>query len=297
VKGLVDVHIHGQGGFDCMGPASDLLDLSILLKRQGVSAFLPTFASAPKTRILRCLETVGSVTGRERGARILGVHLEGPFLNPGKRGAQRSSALRLPSLREAKEWLSAAPGLVKLVTLAPEMPEAVPLIRFLSRRGVRVSLGHSRATLREAREAFRAGAASVTHLFNAMAPLHHREPGLAGWALQEPGVFTEVIADGHHVCSDMLKWILSTRPPEKMILVSDSLPMSLSGLKRGHLAGKDVHLSRDGTLRTREGALAGSNIRLKDAVERVKKLGVVSARQAEAMASKNPLNMLGICKA
>jgi N-acetylglucosamine-6-phosphate deacetylase len=277
-----------------MGPASDLLNLSLLLKRQGVSAFLPTFASAPPSRILRCLETVQSVMGREKGARILGVHLEGPFLNPHKRGAHRAASLRPPSLREAREWLSVAPGLVKLVTLAPELPGAIPLIRFLTRKGVRVSLGHSAATTREAHDGFKAGATSVTHLFNAMGVLHHREPGLAGWALTNRDVYTEIIADDHHVSDEMLKLVLATRPPDKVILISDSLSFSVTKAKRGQLEGREIHRAPDGTLRTKEGSLAGSNIRLKDAVERVKRLGVVTPRQAEAMATINPLKMLGL---
>lgn len=294
MTGLIDIHIHGQGGYDCMGPASDLLNLSLLLKKQGISAFLPTFATAPPARILRCLETLQSVMGREKGARILGVHLEGPFLNPHKRGAHRTTSLRPPSLREAREWLSVTPGLVKLVTLAPEMPGAIPLIRFLTRKGVRVSLGHSASTAREAQDGFKAGASSVTHLFNAMGVLHHREPGLAGWALTNRDVYTEIIADGHHVSNEMLKLVLSSRPPEKVILISDSLPLSLMKAKQGRLEGRPIHRAPDGTLRTKEGSLAGSNIRLKEAVERVKRLGVVTPRQAEAMATMNPLKMLGL---
>lgn len=294
MKGLLDIHIHGQGGHDCMGPASDLFALSRLLKRQGVAAFLPTFVSAPKTRLLRSLRTVRSVMGRERGARILGVHLEGPFLDPKTRGAHRLSSLRAPSVPEAREWMSVAPGLVRLVTLAPELPGALPLIRFLTRRGVKVSLGHSACTASQARTAAKAGATSVTHLFNAMGRLHHREPGLAGWALADPDVYTEVIADGHHVSDDMLRVLFASRPAGKVILVSDSIPLSLAPARRGSLEGMPVRLASDGTLRTAGGALAGSNIRLKDAVKRVKRLGLVSARQAEAMASDNPRHMLGM---
>lgn len=292
--GWLDIHIHGQGGFDCMGSEQDLLGLSLLLKRQGVSAFLPTFVSASPSRIRVCLETVKRVSGQERGARILGVHLEGPFLNPSKRGAHRRSRLRPPSVREAREWIAAGEGLVRLVTLAPEMPDALPLVRFLRRQGVRVSLGHSACTFAQARGARRAGASSVTHLFNAMGVLHHREPGLAGYALSDDGIYTEIIADGHHVSRPMLELVLRTRPPEKIVLVSDSLPCSKTGRRRSLLEGRPVFRRPDGTLRTQDGALAGSNITLGEAVRFVKSLGVVSARQAEAMATVNPMRMLGL---
>ena len=197
---LIDIHIHGQGGLDVMSQdPRDILKLSSRLREQGVAGFLPTIISSPKKDILRTLENIKSVHGQEKGAKILGVHLEGPFLHPQRKGTHNLKYIRPMNLKEVKEWVAVGEGLVKLVTLAPELPGAEPVIRYLVKKGVRVSMGHSTAKWSEARLGKAFGAKSVTHLFNAMEPFHHREPGLVGFALYDRDLFTEVIADGVHL--------------------------------------------------------------------------------------------------
>jgi N-acetylglucosamine-6-phosphate deacetylase len=295
-RGLVDVHFHGQGGLDVMGPdPEDLLRLSERVGAQGLAGFLATFISSPRATIVAALERVKRVAGRERGARLLGVHLEGPFLHPERKGAHNPRHLRPPDLDEVREWIAAGEGLVKLVTLAPELPGQREIIRFLDRKGVRVSMGHSRADARQAREGKRWGATSVTHLFNAMNPLHHRDPGLLGFALGDRDLYTELIADGVHVCDAVAALVLRLRPPERMILISDGF--FLTGLGRGRsavLGGMTVKSMPDGSLRLPDGTLAGGNLTLPAIVDRVIKLGVLPAKQVVAMASANPLRMLGL---
>src|SRR6185436_4865318 len=224
IQGLIDIHFHGQAGFDVMSEnPEDLLGLSLHLKKQGVAGFLATFVSTPKEEILAALETVKKVQGSEKGAKILGVHLEGPFLHPERKGAHNPRHLRPPDLAEIKEWIAAGEGIVKLVTIAPELPGAHDAVKFLVKKGVRVSMGHSTATFEQAAEAKKLGVKSVTHLFNAMNPLHHRATGLPGFALLDDDLYTEVIADGVHVSDEMVRLILRSRPAKKIILISDDL--------------------------------------------------------------------------
>lgn len=295
-QGLVDIHLHGQGGLDVMsGNPDDLVQLSLRLREQGVSGFLPTFVSSPRGEILAALETVKRVKGRERGAAILGVHLEGPFLHPGRKGAHNPRHLRPPDLGEAKEWIAAGEGLVKLVTLAPELPGMAPVIRLLVEKGVRVSMGHTTATFRQAFEGKRRGARSVTHLFNAMNSVHHREPGLAGFALLDPDLYTEVIADGVHVSDETVKLVFRCRPWRKIILISDGF--FLTGFRKAgtfSLGGMRVKAFPDGSLRKLDGTLAGGNSTLKNIVERIVRLGILPRPRVVAMASTNPLEMLGL---
>lgn len=294
--GYIDIHIHGQAGLDCMSPdPQDLLRLSERLARQGVAGFLPTFISSSRSEVIRCLENVKSIQGRELGAKILGVHLEGPFLNHGRKGTHNARHLRPPDLGEAREWVAAGEGLVRLVTLAPELEGARAVAHYLVKKGIRVSLGHSHASFTQAKLARSWGANSVTHLFNAMDPLGHRQPALAGFALLDQGIYTELIGDGVHLSDEVVKLVLRLRPADKIILVSDNF--FLSGLPRGKsfaYAGTRVHVKADGSLRTQNGTLAGSGARLRGIVERVQKLALLSRKKVAAMARENPLRMLGL---
>ncbi len=295
-QGLVDIHIHGQGGLDVMsGDPDELLELSLRLGRQGVAGFLATIVSSPRRETVAALETLKKVMGRERGARILGVHLEGPFLHPARKGAHNPRHLRPPDLKEAREWIAAGEGLVRLVTLAPEIPGMEPVIRHLVGKGVRVSMGHTTATSDQALRGKRLGARSVTHLFNAMNPLHHRAPGLVGFALLDPDLYTEVIADGVHVSDEVVKLVFRTRPWDRIILISDGF--FLTGLRQKgafSLGGMKVRAFPDGSLRMLDGTLAGSNATLPGIVERAVRLGVLPRSRVAAMASSNPLRMLGL---
>lgn len=295
-NGLVDIHFHGQGGLDVMAEdPEELLRLSERLGGQGVGGVLATFVSSPRRETVAALENVKRVKGREKGAKILGVHLEGPFLHPERKGAHNPRHLRPPDVREAKEWIAAGEGLVKLVTLAPELPGMPEVMRFLDRKGVRVSMGHTTADSGAALRGKKLGARSVTHLFNAMNGIHHREPGLAGFALLDREIYTELIADGVHVSDDVVRLVLRVRPPDRVILISDGF--FLTGMAtRGvfTLGGLKVKAFRDGSLRKLDGTLAGGNRTLPEIVERVARLGVLPRPKVVAMASTNPLRMLGL---
>lgn len=294
-SGLVDVHIHGQAGLDVMSDdPKDVLALSARLGRQGLAGFLPTFLCSSVAQIRRSLEVLKRVAESERGARILGVHLEGPFLHPERKGTHNPRHIRPVSLREMREHVAAGEGLVRLVTLAPELPGSRELIRFLRKKDIRVSMGHTTATFAQARQAKRWGVTGVTHLCNAMNALHHREPGLLGFALLDPDLYTEVIADGVHVSEPVLRLILKLRPLDRIVLVSDSFFLSRHpGLRRASWRGLTVKRFPDGSLRRPDGTLAGSDIMLRQAVARMARLGG-SEQAAVAMASANPLQWLGV---
>lgn len=296
IQGLIDVHFHGQAGFDVMsGEPEDLQGLSLHLKQQGVAGFLATFVSSPKEEILSSLETVKKTQGKEKGAKILGVHLEGPFLHPERKGAHNPRHLRPPDLAEVKEWLAVGEGIVKLVTIAPEMPGATEVIRLLVKKGVRVSMGHTTATFEQAAAAKKLGVKSVTHLFNAMNALHHRTPGLTGFALVDDDLYTEVIADGVHVSDDIVRLLFKSRPKKKIILISDGFFLTKrKELGDVQLGGVTVRTFPDGSLRLLDGTLAGSNSSLQDIVGRVLKLGALPKADVVRMVTTNPLEMLGL---
>lgn len=296
IQGLIDVHFHGQSGFDVMSEnPEDLQGLSLHLKKQGVAGFLATFVSTPKEEILAALETVKKVQGSEKGAKILGVHLEGPFLHPERKGAHNPASLRPADLNEVKEWLAVGEGIVKLVTIAPEMPGADEVIRFLVKKGVRVSMGHTTATFEQAAAAKKLGVKSVTHLFNAMNALHHRTPGLPGFALVDDELYTEVIADGVHVSDDIVRLVFRSRPKKKIILISDGFFLTKrKELGDVQLGGVTVRTFPDGSLRLLDGTLAGSNSSLKDIVDRVIKMGILPKADVVRMVTTNPLEMLGL---
>jgi len=233
--------------------------LSNLLGREGLSGFYPTYVSAPPKSILRSLQAASKAaetqnrSPRKGSARILGVHLEGPFLNPAFAGAHEKRFIRKPSWKEAKTWWEAAGPLLKIVTLAPETSGAMPVIRYLAAKGVKVQMGHSGATAPMAREAERAGASGVTHLFNAMGV------ELAEYALRSRTLMTEIIPDGVHVSRELLEYTLERRPRNKVVFVSDAC--AASGFAPGHrgkFSGKSVWTSPDGSIRRNDGTLAAS---------------------------------------
>ncbi|MDP3714466.1 MAG: N-acetylglucosamine-6-phosphate deacetylase [Mycobacteriales bacterium] len=275
--GLVDLHVHAAGGAPCQGPRADLPAVSRALARGGVTAYLATAFAAPLPE-LRALVTAPRPS---EGARCVGVHLEGPWLSPAAAGAQPPEALRVPDVAEALALLDA--GDVRCVTVAPELPGALDLVRALADRGVRVSLGHSTATYAEGVAAVRAGATGVTHCFNALSPLTGREPGLVGLALTEPDLVVEVIADGVHVHPASVRALVAARGPQGVALVSDCVD-----------GCAPEGLVRDGdVLRLADGTLAGSGLSLSDAVRHVVSWGVPLA-DALAMASTTPARALGL---
>ncbi len=252
--GFIDVHIHGAGGADALDGTPEALScLASTLRRHGVTGFLATLASAARST-LEAAFAACTVPLPPTEAELLGVHLEGPYLVPEKAGAQPGSALRLPDPAEYTAWLEHP--LMRLITVAPELPGSEALIRAARARGVHVALGHTQADYALARRAADWGAQGITHLFNALPPLHHRQPGTVEAALEDARFFLQLIADGVHVHPAWLRLTLRLAA-ERTVLISDAI--RAAGLPEGsyQFAGQRIEVHA-GAARLADGTLAGS---------------------------------------
>lgn len=294
--GLVDLQVNGYYGVDLVDASED--DWQQVLGRlpeTGVTAFLPTFITAPVATLADALtrtEAALPAVTAKGGARPLGVHLEGPFLSARRRGAHSEDWLADPEPAALDALVNAAPGTVRMLTLAPERDGALDAVRRLTAAGVLVSMGHSDATAAEAAAAADAGAQSVTHLFNAQHPLHHREPGLPGTALTDPRLTCGLIADLHHVAPEACRLAFAAAPG-RIALVTDAV--AAAGMPPGRyiLGGDPIDVRDEGEPPLRgDGALAGSGLRLDDAIANVHHLGI-DVVTAVAAATRVPANLLG----
>ncbi|MHB8636949.1 MAG: N-acetylglucosamine-6-phosphate deacetylase [Fimbriimonadaceae bacterium] len=284
--GFFDIHVHGGNGIDVMDASpDDMRRLCVYLADRGYEGFLPTTVTAPAGDVNRVLADLPS------HEMIAGVHLEGPFISPEHPGAQPKEWI-VPVPGAKSEWTTALTNpRVRVVTLAPELPGARDLISRLTQRGIRVGMGHTHATYAEAEAGFRAGATHTTHTFNAMRTFHHREAGVAGFALAEPAVACELIYDRLHVCPDAARLLIKSKPQDKVIAVSDGT--AASGLPKGTRLSMWRHeaIVGDGDVRLTDGALAGSAITLLDAFQNLAAdFGIETAIRATSL---NPRKLLG----
>ena len=293
--GLVDLQVNGCYGADFAdASAQEWDDLTHRLLGTGVTSLLPTFITAPVDRLAAALrrtsEVLGALPDRPR-ARVLGVHLEGPFLSEQRRGAHDAQWLRDPSPADVAALLDAGAGLLRLVTLAPERDGALDAVRALVDAGVLVSVGHSDATAAQVEDAADAGARMVTHLFNAQRPLLHREPGVVGQALADDRLTSGLILDLHHVSAQAAR-IAFAAAPGRVVLVTDAAAPAGMPPGRYALGGQPVVLE-DGRPPLRDdGTIAGSALRLDDAVANAVAIGVDLAT-AVAAASTVPADLVG----
>lgn len=266
VPGLIDIHIHGADSALCeSGDAEGLRRISSTLARFGVTGFLATIATLSPAALRKAVANVAGVAGSESGARILGIHLEGPYLNPQRAGAQSIAAMRAPSLSELDDLQALSGGRVRMVTLAPEVDGAIDFIRAAVERGIVVALGHSNATAAQMLAGIEAGGCHITHLFNAMRELHHREPGPIGVGLTDDRVSVELICDGHHLDARVIDIALRCKPRRKRILVSDAVALGVADGEH-QMFGMPCIVA-DGAIRLAPGGnLAGSCLSLDRAV-------------------------------
>ncbi len=291
--GSVDVHVHGWGGHDAMGTTDHLDGMARALLRRGVTSFLPTAVTAPLGDLRAFADRVRAwaPNAPADGAQPLGFNLEGPFLALDRKGAHNAAHLAAPV---AVRWSELEPLIdgLRVITIAPELDGAIDLIRRLTGLGVRVSLGHSAATLAEAMAGYDAGATSTTHLFNAMSGMAHRDPGLAVAALVRDDAWVELIADRQHVDPALWTIVRRAKPENRLVLVSDAIALAGTGDGRTTIGGLDVEVRGERCMLP-DGTLAGSVIALDSAVRNVVAEGAGLAH-AVAAAARNPLEMLGI---
>ena len=299
--GFIDIHIHGAVGVDVNNASPvDLLRVSEFLASKGVTAWLPTLVPAPVEQYQAATAAIGEVMKQQatdatsRGARVLGVHYEGPFVNSEQCGALHREYFRTFS---GAADVNSIPriqtnGAVHLMTVAPEIEGGVELIRELRARGWVVSIGHTRATPDVLDNAKEAGAQHMTHFMNAMSPLHHRAPGPVGWGLLNDDVSLDLIADGIHLDPMMLKVLLRCVKSDRLALISDAIAATGLGDGEYEIWGEKITVENSRT-RNARGRIAGSVITMLDAVKTMLSLGASECDVAR-MASLNPAGLLGI---
>ena len=300
--GGIDLQING--GLGLAFPDLELENIEKLeqicsfLWQQGVDEFLPTIVTTSITKIQRSLSVIADFMTRQKEhqltAKILGVHLEGPFLNYQKRGAHPAEYLLPLTLETVEQVLGNYSEIVKIITLAPELDSSGEAISYLHSLGIIVSLGHSLATSQQTKAAFNRGASMVTHAFNAMPSLHHRQPGLLGEAIINNNVFCGLIADGNHVCPTMLKILLKASDYERGIfLVSDAL--APIGLADGIYPWdkRTIEVSK-GTAKLADGTLAGTTLPLLFGVKNLVEWGICSLESAISMATESPRKAISL---
>lgn len=293
--GLIDVQLNGGFGADFTTEPEAIWQVGERLPALGVTAFLPTIVSAPRAaRDAACRVIAARSPAGYLGAMPLGLHFEGPFLSPAAAGVHDPDALRMPGSRDvgAEAW-SVEAG-TRLVTIAPELPGALALIAELVARGVRVSVGHSAADFDQATAAFDAGATYATHLFNAMPPLHHRQPGLAGAALDDRRVSVGLIADGVHTHAAIVRLVATAVGPQRVSLVTDAT--AALGLPSGGvtLAGRELLVDETSVRLAEDGRLAGSALAADEGLRRFRAMSGWSAADAIATMTTVPARLLGL---
>jgi N-acetylglucosamine-6-phosphate deacetylase len=300
VPGFVDVHIHGAGGRDVMEGTREALEVvSATVAVHGTTSLVATTVTASEK------ETCDSVAGiahfilntsqyatRELSAEVLGIHFEGPFISPARRGVHPAKWIAPPSIEMFGQLLKEARGTAQILTLAPELPGALELIAAARQAGLVVSLGHTDATYEQALAAIEAGASHAAHVFNAMRPFSHRGTGVIGAVLTSPKVSAELIADGVHVDEPAMRMLVELKTPERTILVSDG--MSATGMPDGKYQLGLFEVKVDGGIaRNAEGKLAGSTLTLDRALRNIVALGVPLA-SALRMLTANPARQIGL---
>jgi N-acetylglucosamine-6-phosphate deacetylase len=297
---FLDIHVHGAVSHDFMTATLDEIDrVGRHLARHGVGHYLPTTVTGSIDHAFRALGTLADAiethqhSGRDRwSAAPVGVHLEGPFISHLRRGVHPTACILDPSIEMFDRYQQAARGHIRLVTLAPERPGALDLIRHATASGVRVSLGHSDATLEQTVSAITAGASSATHVFNAMRPLHQREPGITGAVLDDDGLFAEVICDGIHVHPAMIRLWLRMKGIDRAILVTDGI--SATGMPDGsYTLGDFTAEVKDGVCMA-DGVLSGSVLTMDKAVANLQRFTRSPLATAIRLATRNPARLLGM---
>ncbi len=295
--GFVDTHIHGAGGFDCssaLESARSIDDMGQLLASRGVTAFFPTVVADTPERMIANLAELARLIGEPRaGAVPVGINIEGPFLNPAKRGAQKEDAICPVDLGFAREMLAAAPGLVRLMTFAPELKHAKELVEFLCENNVIPSMGHSIADEKETLRAIDAGASHCTHLFNGMPPLHQRGMNLASISLTDNRVTVELIMDGRHIHPRMVDLACRCKPAHQLVGISDST--MAAGMPDGkYRIGPSTISVKNGYSQNEQSLLAGTTTMLDSGWHSLMSGGHLTETQAAMAVSRNPAEALGL---
>lgn len=295
--GFIDVHVHGVGVCDLYSdPVKGLKKMAKILSSQGVTSFLPTLITAPVNKIIETVSAICAHSEDISGAHILGINLEGPYINPEKRGAHPLKDVRKPDLLEMKSIIDAAKGMLKIITIAPELPGAFELAQLLKENGIIPAIGHTGASFEETMAAMDYGFNYISHLFNAMTSFHHRAPGPVGAVFMRKEVVTEIIADGVHVHPAVIKLLCQIKGRDKIVLITDALAGIMRKGDRAEFACVEVE-SNGHCAYNAENTLMGSVVPMNKAVQNITQFTDLNLTSAIKLATINPANALGVgCK-
>jgi N-acetylglucosamine-6-phosphate deacetylase len=291
--GFIDIHVHGGGGhaFFTRDPER-IRRYASWAPRNGVTSFLVSTIGRDEAETAATFGALGKAIGAEGGAEPLGFHLEGPFLNPARKGAFEDAMLRPPAQEELSRYQEAAGGLIRQVTLAPELRGALDVVAGILATGGVAAMGHTDATAEEARRGFEAGVSHVTHLFNAMRPLHHREGGPITAALLEDGATCELICDGAHVAPEVLRLAYRALGPARTVVVTDNMHLAGTGSGEGQFGGRPVTIAGASAVRD-DGTIVGSVATMDQHFRNVREFLGVNLATAFRLCSTNPARVAG----
>ena len=290
--GFIDIHIHGSNGFDVMDATQEALEgISKSVLQTGTSSFLATTMTMSQEKIVKALENVQNFKA-QNGAKILGVHLEGPFINAEKKGAQNDQYIQTPNM----ELIAPFMDIVKMITLAPEVEGAKSFVKHLAKNypNMLLSIGHSNASYEETKQSFSWGISHATHIFNAMNPLHHREAGVVGAVLERDEVSCDVIADLVHIHPSFFNLLYKLKK-EQLLLITDAMRAGCLQCASSEIGGQKVFLSK-GEARLEDGTLAGSVLKLNEALKNFYEYADITLPNLLAMVTSIPANKLGLKK-
>lgn len=287
MPGFIDEHIHGIGGYSTdEGETKSILKMSKILLTYGVTSFIPTINTAPEKILIKRINAIVSAIGKEEGAKILGIHLEGPFLSPEKIGGQSAEGISPVDLNYLKRLLKAGKGHIINMTVAPELKHMRELALKCLEAGIILQAGHTNATYEQMLEGMQAGIFHATHMFNAMRPMHHREPGTVGAILAHPEVSCEIIGDGIHVHPDLVRLLTQCKQSNQLVLITDSLKYTKK------IIPEDVDLYCDKCFKRKsDDTIMGSCITMLDGFKNLIQFGI-PLEKAVQMATANPARIM-----
>ncbi len=292
VPGFIDEHIHGANGSDVMyATDKDLSNIAKSITKDGVTSFMPTTMSMDISSIKKALNVIGNYSNEE-GANVIGAHVEGPFISKKYCGAQDPKNIIKSNIGILKDLIVSSNNKIKIITIAPEETN-LEVMKYLKDNNILINAGHSDASAMQAVEAFENGVTCLTHTYNAMRGIHHRDIGLLGEGLIHDDIYTELIADLHHVSGEAIKFLYRNKPSKKIILITDSMEARFLPNGIYELGGQKVYV-KDGTATLKSGVLAGSVLHMNEGIKNVKDVLGVSLIEAIDMATKNVANHLGL---
>ncbi|SFD97090.1 N-acetylglucosamine 6-phosphate deacetylase [Lentibacillus persicus] len=294
IPGFIDGHIHGAAGADVMDATTEALDtMAGALPAEGTTSFLATTITQAYEQIDKALKNVADYHSKQGKAEVIGAHLEGPFIEESKKGAQPAAYIMEPDIGQFNYWQELSANSIRTITMAPELDETGEFMSYLYESGVNVSAGHTNAGFKEIKKAISYGLRQMTHLCNAMNGIHHRDIGGVGAAFQLEELRAELIADGIHVTPDMIELIFSNVGSERLILITDAMRAKCLSPGQYELGGQPVNVTEDRAV-LENGSLAGSILKMYQGAQQILNLKEASISDVVRMASENPAKQLNV---